>query len=162
MRVKLTRAGEGGGARPPFSLHLPSPVKLQCTLQLSGQIHWPCSISSKNMFSVVWTNRRCRIQSFSISVCCCYRNPLHVYGECDHLYGRVAATWGPHGPPRPRRTAPPPGPVRLPHPGGPVRRGAGGPVQLAAESAGALRGARVRGAGGGLAMPARPLSYSRR
>jgi hypothetical protein len=25
----------------PLSLHLPSPVKLQCTLQLSGQIHWP-------------------------------------------------------------------------------------------------------------------------
>ncbi len=29
----------------PLSLHLPSPVKLQCTLQLSGQIHWPCFIS---------------------------------------------------------------------------------------------------------------------
>ncbi len=29
-----------------LSLHLPSPVKLQCTLQLSGQIHWPCFIST--------------------------------------------------------------------------------------------------------------------
>jgi hypothetical protein len=36
----------------PLSLHLPSPVKLQCTLQLSGQIHWPCFISSKNTYSV--------------------------------------------------------------------------------------------------------------
>jgi hypothetical protein len=26
----------------PLLLHLPSSVKLQCTLQLSGQIHWPC------------------------------------------------------------------------------------------------------------------------
>jgi hypothetical protein len=30
----------------PLSLHLPSPVKLQCTLQLCGQIHWPCFIST--------------------------------------------------------------------------------------------------------------------
>jgi hypothetical protein len=37
----------------PLSLHLPSSVKLQCTLQLSGQIHWHCFISSKNMYSVV-------------------------------------------------------------------------------------------------------------
>ncbi len=38
----------------PLSLHLPSPVKLQCTLQLSGQIHLPpCFISSKNLYSVV-------------------------------------------------------------------------------------------------------------
>ncbi len=37
----------------PLSLHLPSPVKLHCTLQLSGQIHWPCFISSKNMYSVI-------------------------------------------------------------------------------------------------------------
>ncbi len=29
----------------PLSLHLPSPLKLQCTLHLSGQIHWPCFIS---------------------------------------------------------------------------------------------------------------------
>ncbi len=29
----------------PLSLHLPSPVKLQCTLKLSGQIHWLCFIS---------------------------------------------------------------------------------------------------------------------
>jgi hypothetical protein len=31
----------------PLSLHLPSPVKLQCTLQLSGQKHLPCFISRK-------------------------------------------------------------------------------------------------------------------
>ncbi len=31
----------------PLSLHLPSPVKLQCTLQLSGQTHLPCFISRK-------------------------------------------------------------------------------------------------------------------
>jgi hypothetical protein len=31
----------------PLSLHLPSPVKLQCTLQLSGQTHHPCFISRK-------------------------------------------------------------------------------------------------------------------
>jgi hypothetical protein len=41
MRVKLALAGEGGGAQHahPLSLHLTSPVKLQCTLQLSGQTH---------------------------------------------------------------------------------------------------------------------------
>jgi hypothetical protein len=36
----------------PLSLHLPSSVKLQCTLQPSGQIHQPCFISNKNMYSV--------------------------------------------------------------------------------------------------------------
>ncbi len=37
----------------PLSLLLPSPVKLQCTLQLSGQTHYPpCYISSKSMYSV--------------------------------------------------------------------------------------------------------------
>ncbi len=30
----------------PLSLHLPSPLKLECTLELSGQIHWPCFIST--------------------------------------------------------------------------------------------------------------------
>ncbi len=56
MRVKLAQAGEGGGCTPtPLSLHLPSSVKLQCTLQLSGQIYWPCFISSKNMYSGVGT-----------------------------------------------------------------------------------------------------------
>ncbi len=51
MRVKLALAGEGGGKEVtsfihgwgvhahPLLLHLPSPVKLQCTLQLSGQTH---------------------------------------------------------------------------------------------------------------------------
>jgi hypothetical protein len=35
MRVKSALAGEGGGVHAhPLSLHLPSPVKLQCTLQL--------------------------------------------------------------------------------------------------------------------------------
>jgi hypothetical protein len=42
-----------GGGTHPLSLHLPSPVKLQCTLQLSGQIHEPCFIFSKNVYSVV-------------------------------------------------------------------------------------------------------------
>jgi hypothetical protein len=47
-------AGEGGGCTPhPLLLHLPAPVKLQCTLQLSGQIQWPCFISCKDMYSVV-------------------------------------------------------------------------------------------------------------
>jgi len=49
MRVKSVLAGEGGGCTPvahPLSLHLPLPVKLQCTLHLSGQIHWPCFIST--------------------------------------------------------------------------------------------------------------------
>ncbi len=47
-----------GGARPPLLLHLPSPVKLQCTPQLSGQTgqtHQPCFISCKNMCSVACT-----------------------------------------------------------------------------------------------------------
>ncbi len=44
-----------GGAH---SLHLPSPVKLQCTLQLSGQICWPCFISCKDMYSVIYTTQR--------------------------------------------------------------------------------------------------------
>ena len=39
-----------GGHAHPLTLHLPSPVKLQCTLQLSGQIHWPCFISTN-----IWT-----------------------------------------------------------------------------------------------------------
>ncbi len=30
----------------PLLLNLPSPLKLECTLQLSGQIHWPCFIST--------------------------------------------------------------------------------------------------------------------
>jgi hypothetical protein len=37
--------GWGVHAHPLLS-HLPSPVKLQCTLQLSGQIFWPCFIST--------------------------------------------------------------------------------------------------------------------
>ena len=55
MRVKFALAGKGGGCTPtphPLLLHLPSPVKLQCTLQLSGQIHWPFFISCKDMYSV--------------------------------------------------------------------------------------------------------------
>ncbi len=52
-----------GGACPPLLLHLPSPVKLQCTLQLSGQIHWPCFISCKDIYSVVYSNSRRRLCS---------------------------------------------------------------------------------------------------
>jgi hypothetical protein len=37
-KIRLGWLGWGVHAHP-FSLHLPSPVKLQCTLQLSGQIH---------------------------------------------------------------------------------------------------------------------------
>jgi hypothetical protein len=41
MRVKFALAGEGGWGvhAHPLLLHLPSPAKLQCTLQLSGQTH---------------------------------------------------------------------------------------------------------------------------
>jgi hypothetical protein len=50
MRVKFALAGKGGGCTPtphPLLLHLPSPVKLQCTLQLSGQTPEPCFNSRK-------------------------------------------------------------------------------------------------------------------
>jgi hypothetical protein len=50
---KISMGWWGWGCTPtPLLLHLPSPVKLQCTLQLSGQIHWPCFISCKDMYSV--------------------------------------------------------------------------------------------------------------
>jgi hypothetical protein len=41
MRVKLALAGEGGGCThtPSYYIYVPSPVKLQGTLQLSGQTH---------------------------------------------------------------------------------------------------------------------------
>ncbi len=39
MRVKLAWLVWGGVHAHPLLLHLPSPVKLQCTLQLSGQTH---------------------------------------------------------------------------------------------------------------------------
>ncbi len=42
----------------PLLLHLLSPVKLQCTLQLSGQIHWPCFISCK--ICTLWSHL-CRL-----------------------------------------------------------------------------------------------------
>ncbi len=51
---KISPGWWGGGVLAhPLSLHLPSPVKLQCTstLQLSGQIHY-CFISSKNIHTV--------------------------------------------------------------------------------------------------------------
>ncbi len=57
MRVKLAWLVRVGGARPvahPLSLLLPSPVKLQCTLQLSGQIHWPCFISTNICTLCLW------------------------------------------------------------------------------------------------------------
>ncbi len=54
---KISPGWWGGGVYAhPLSLHLPSPVKLQCTLQLSGQIHWPCFISCKDMYSVSSAN----------------------------------------------------------------------------------------------------------
>ncbi len=45
----------------PLSLHLPSPLKLECTLQLSGQIHWPCFIST-NMCTLWSQQSRVRSQ----------------------------------------------------------------------------------------------------
>ncbi len=40
MRVKISPGWWGWGVHAhPLSLHLPSPVKLQCTLPLSGQTH---------------------------------------------------------------------------------------------------------------------------
>ncbi len=67
MRVKLAQAGEGGGCTPtPLSLHLPSPVKLQCTLQLSGQTQLPCFISSKKYvvyFLKSWTETHTKRQA---------------------------------------------------------------------------------------------------
>ncbi len=46
MMEKLAQSSEGvGGARPPNSLYLPSRTKLQCTLQLRGQIHSPYFVS---------------------------------------------------------------------------------------------------------------------
>ncbi len=49
MRVKLALAGEGGGRvhAHPLLLHLPSPVKLQCTLQLVGRHTNPVSSLGK-------------------------------------------------------------------------------------------------------------------
>ncbi len=50
---KAALAGEGGGRTPiPFQLYLPSRTKLQCMLQLRGQIHSPYFIY---MYSVLWT-----------------------------------------------------------------------------------------------------------
>ncbi len=43
MMEKTAVAGEGGGARPP-TIHLPSHRKLQCTLQLRGQIRTLCTL----------------------------------------------------------------------------------------------------------------------
>ncbi len=61
MRVKLAQAGEGGGCTPtPFHLHLPSPVKLQCTmLQLSGQIHYN-PVSSLVKICTLWSALHCK------------------------------------------------------------------------------------------------------
>ncbi len=57
MRVKLAQAGGGWGVHAHlFLLHLPSPVKLQCTLQLSGQIHWP--VSSLVKIWTLWAGNR--------------------------------------------------------------------------------------------------------
>jgi hypothetical protein len=39
MMEKSALAGQGGGARPPPSFYFPSRTKMQCTLQLRGQIH---------------------------------------------------------------------------------------------------------------------------
>jgi hypothetical protein len=47
MMEKLAQAGRGeGGHAHHLLLLLPSRKKLQCTLQLSGQIHSPCFVST--------------------------------------------------------------------------------------------------------------------
>ncbi len=47
MMEKLAQAGEGGGVHArTLSLYLPSRTKLQCMLQLRGQIHSPYLIST--------------------------------------------------------------------------------------------------------------------
>jgi hypothetical protein len=52
MMEKLAQAGKGGGVYArTLSLYLPSPTKLQCTLQLRGHIHSPYYISTP-MYSV--------------------------------------------------------------------------------------------------------------
>jgi hypothetical protein len=61
--------------------HLPLPVKLQCTLQLSGQIHWPCFISSKNMYSVIHSNQYMYMYST------CWHD--HVFPPCKTLHCTV-------------------------------------------------------------------------
>ncbi len=85
-RVKFAWLVRVGGARPPLSLLLPSPVKLQWTLQLSGQIHWPCFISINictlwyiPSFYVVFT--RCMTHFFMSS------EPLflNVYGAKESI-----------------------------------------------------------------------------
>ncbi len=47
MMVKSAQPGEGFGVDAhPCSLYLPSQAKLWCTLQLRGQIHYPCFSST--------------------------------------------------------------------------------------------------------------------
>jgi hypothetical protein len=93
MMGKFAQAGEGGGCRPMhlLSLYLPSRTKLQCTLQLRGQIHSPNFISTvylyvfcgvqyspisylqyNSMYSVVYTS----LQWFCLYAYCI--NSLHI------------------------------------------------------------------------------------
>ncbi len=79
----------------PLLLHL-SPLKLQCTLQLSGQIHWPCFISCKDMYSVskklqpppspcIWAHIRGRYLSAKKDTSRC--NPLMgPYAGVDYIF----------------------------------------------------------------------------
>jgi hypothetical protein len=67
----------------PLSLHLPSPVKLQCTLQLSGQIHWPCFISTN--ICTLWYYTPTSVHVQTVQLC------THVYTcvtvqPCVHMY----------------------------------------------------------------------------
>ncbi len=55
LMEKFAQAGEGGRCTlTPLSLQLPSRKELQCTLQLSGQIHSPYFIST-NICTLWWT-----------------------------------------------------------------------------------------------------------
>jgi hypothetical protein len=90
----------------PLSLLLPSPVKLQCTLQRSGQIHWPCFISTNictlwskyslrntkekgvvgNLY-IQYTQENGHLQSMYFLVCGAHHQPgeNHVHGICQPI-----------------------------------------------------------------------------
>jgi hypothetical protein len=82
MRVKLAWLVRVGGARPPpFTTFTPSPVKLQCTLQLSGQIHWPCFISTTILLCGVTHTERWR----KCRICC---SPLVLFRNTQRQNAR--------------------------------------------------------------------------
>ncbi len=80
---KISPGWWGGGVHAhPLSLHLPSPVKLQCTLQLSGQIHWPCFISTN--ICTLWLSRiECILTMWVLYVL--FNTPRRVVQHCNRL-----------------------------------------------------------------------------